>query len=75
MVPRKPAPDGKRIPLSVKVSDAKAAEIDAARGDTTRAAWLAAVIDVYLAERITSEILAEPGALAGIAEPRRDCGR
>ena len=48
MVPRKPSLDGKRIPLSVKVSWAKAAQIDEARGDTTRAAWLAAAIDRYL---------------------------
>lgn len=67
MVPRKPTPDGKRIPLAVKVSETKAAQIDEARGDMTRAAWLAAAIDVYLAERITAEILAEPGALTEIA--------
>ena len=48
MVPRNPAPDGKRIPLSVEVSEAKVAEIDAARGDMTRAVWLAAAIDRHL---------------------------
>ena len=33
-------PEGKRITISVKVSEPEAAAIDAARGDLTRSAWL-----------------------------------
>jgi hypothetical protein len=40
--------DGKRITLSTKVSEDKAAAVDAKRGSLTRAAYLEALIDADL---------------------------
>lgn len=37
---RKPTPDGRRVHMNVKFSEAEAALIDAARGETDRGAWL-----------------------------------
>ncbi len=41
--------DGKRVSIGLKVSEAKAETINAARGATPRALWLEAAIDAYLA--------------------------
>ena len=42
-------PEGKRVPIGLKVSEAKAEAVDAARGATPRAQWLAAAVDAALA--------------------------
>jgi len=42
-------PEGKRIVLPVRVSEPKAAAIDAARGETPRSVWIEGAIDAYLA--------------------------
>lgn len=39
-MPRKPTPDGRRVHMNVKFSEAEAALVDAARGNADRGAWL-----------------------------------
>lgn len=39
-MPRPKTPDGHRIPVTIKLSEPEAAEIDAARGDTERIPWM-----------------------------------
>lgn len=54
--------NGKRIPLSVKVSEAKAAAVEAARGGACTAHWLEAAIDAALAREAAPEPLTLFGA-------------
>lgn len=42
-------PDGKRVSLGLKVSEAKAAWVDKLRGDTPRALWLESLVDAAIA--------------------------
>lgn len=37
---RKPTPDGRRVPVSFKLTEAEAALIDSLRGETERGVWL-----------------------------------
>ena len=53
-------PDGKRVSIGLKVSEAKAAAINAARGATPRALWLEAAIDACLALPVTVDPPAPP---------------
>ncbi len=39
-VARPKSPDGKRVPMSTRLSEPEAAEIDAARGNTSASEWL-----------------------------------
>src|ERR1035438_422201 len=43
MVPRPKRPNGRRVPMSLRFSEAEAAEIDAARGPVDRSAWMRSV--------------------------------
>jgi nucleotide-binding universal stress UspA family protein len=52
-------PEGKRVPIGLKVSEAKAKAVDAARGATPRAQWLAAAVDAALAAGTVSEAAKE----------------
>ena len=52
-------PEGKRVPIGLKVSEAKAEAVDAARGATPRAQWLAAAVDAALAGATVREAAAE----------------
>ena len=68
--------NGKRVTLGVKLSEAKAAAVDAARGDTSVAHWLEAAIDAALAR----EAVPEPATLFGglvpvVADERMAPGR
>ena len=42
--------DGKRVSIGLKVSEAKAKAVDAARGETPRALWLEALVDAALGD-------------------------
>lgn len=42
-MPRHPSPDGRRVHMNVKFSEAEAALVDAARGSRDRGAWLRGV--------------------------------
>ena len=64
---RPPLPDGHRIPVVIKLSDAEAALIESARGATPRAAWMREAI--LLAARRNPGILEPPAAA-----PRRNPG-
>jgi hypothetical protein len=46
---RERTPEGKRVVIPVRVSEPKAAAIDAARGETPRSVWVEAAIDACLA--------------------------
>jgi len=46
---RERTPEGKRVVIPVRVSEPKAAAIDAARGDTARSVWVEGAIDAELA--------------------------
>ena len=68
--------NGKRVTLGVKLSEATAAAVDAARGDTCVAHWLEAAIDAALAR----EAVPEPATLFGglvpvVADERMAPGR
>ena len=39
-MPRPKSPDGRRVPVTTRFSEPEAAEIDAARGDIDRSAWV-----------------------------------
>jgi hypothetical protein len=52
-------PDGKRVSIGLKVSEAKAEAVDAARGDMPRALWLEALVDAALAGGQASEAAPE----------------
>ena len=40
MMPRPKTPDGRRVPVSFKISEPEAALVDSLRGDKERGAWL-----------------------------------
>ena len=42
-------PEGKRVVIPVRVSEPMAAELDKARGDLDRSAWVRGVLSAYLA--------------------------
>jgi hypothetical protein len=54
--------NGKRVTLGLKVSEAKAAAVDAARGTMCTAHWLEAAIDAALARQSAPE----PATLFGL---------
>ena len=48
-VARKRTLEGKRVVIPVRVSEPMAAELDKARGELTRSAWVRAVLGAYVA--------------------------
>jgi len=61
-------PEGKRVTLTVKASEAEAAAIDAARGTESRSAWLLGAARLRLAEP-SPEVF--HGMAGHVAEPVR----
>jgi hypothetical protein len=70
MVSRPKMPEGKRIPISFKISEPVAAEIDKARGSLTRAAWIQGAIDKALAADAGYGAGLAPGPVAKMFMPR-----
>lgn len=63
--------DGKRMPVSVKVSEAKFRAIEAARGAVPRALWLESLIDAELGWDGSREAATGERASAARTEPPR----
>lgn len=65
--------DGKRVALSVRVSEDVASAVDAARGDQSRSVWLQSAIMTALrdaAERLVAQAVSAPGSRRA-AKPKR----
>ena len=66
---RKPEPDGKRVTICAKFSEAEALAIDAARGDATRSAWLRSLVGEALAPSVTVEATTQPADTINVTLP------